>query len=64
MAIRTSPALRLGTPTPLFTLRGDASWTDFDVTPDGQRILAIVLKVAGDRSPATVVTNWPRGIGR
>jgi hypothetical protein len=52
----------LGTPKVLFALAGDSVWPDFDATPDGQRILAIVPRVDADQLPLTVVTNWPGGI--
>jgi hypothetical protein len=47
-----------GVPIPLFTLPAGADW---DVTPDGQRILANVP--AGDAAvpPITVVLNWKPG---
>jgi hypothetical protein len=60
--LRTAPVLQLGTPKVVFTLAGDSAWPDFDATPDGQRILAIVPRVDADQLPLTVVTNWPRGI--
>ena len=62
--VRTAPGLQLGTPKVLFTLAGDSAWPDFVATADGQRILAIVPRVDADQLPLTVVTNWPRGIGK
>jgi Tol biopolymer transport system component len=60
--VRTAPVLQLGTPKVLFTLAGGGVWPEFDVTPDGLRILAIVPRVDADQLPLTVVANWPRGI--
>jgi Tol biopolymer transport system component len=60
--VRTAPVLQLGAPKVLFTLAGGGVWPEFDVTPDGLRILAIVPRVDADQLPLTVVTNWPRGI--
>jgi Tol biopolymer transport system component len=56
--IRTTPSLELGTPTLLFTLKGRGSWPDFEVTPDGRRVLAIVPEIIADELPLTVVANW------
>jgi Tol biopolymer transport system component len=58
--VRTSPALQIGAPTTLFTLAG-RPWTDFDVTPDGQRFLAVVPQIVGDESPLNVIVNWAAG---
>jgi Tol biopolymer transport system component len=55
--VRTTPELRIGAPTALFTVTG-RPWIDFDLTPDGQRILAIVPEVDGNESPLNVVLNW------
>ena len=60
--VRTTPELQLGTPKVLFTLKADALWTDFDVTPDGQRILAIVPRVDASQLPLTVLVNWPQAV--
>ena len=62
--VRTSPALQLGTPVVLFTLKAEAEWPDFEVTADGRRILAIVPKVDGNQLPLTVVVHWPEGVGK
>ncbi len=61
---RTDPELQLGSPKVLITLKADSLWTDFDVTPDGQRILAIVPRVDASQLPLTVVVNWPQTVGR
>ena len=62
--MRTAPQLQLGTPRALFTLNSDGSWPDFDVTPDGQRILAVVPRVDASQLPLTIVVNWPQAVGR
>lgn len=62
--VRTVPELQLGSPKVLFTLKADGLWSDFDVTPDGQRILAIVPRVDASQLPLTVVANWPQAVGR
>jgi tricorn protease len=57
--IRTKPTLHVGIPIALFTMNGKAPWRDFDVTPDGKRILAIVPQTVSDQVPMTVLVNWP-----
>ncbi|MEO5618987.1 MAG: hypothetical protein ABIS67_14555, partial [Candidatus Eisenbacteria bacterium] len=64
VSVRTSPALDLGVPVTLFECPGEGPWPDFDVTPDGQRILAIVPQTIADRLPLNVVVNWPAGVGK
>jgi Tol biopolymer transport system component len=61
--IRTSPTLQIGAPTTLFTVGPiGRTWNDFDVTPDGQRFLAIVPEVIGNESPLNVIVHWaPEG---
>jgi Tol biopolymer transport system component len=64
--VRTRPALEVGRPGVLFQISeklarpGGAShaWQGFDVSPDGQRFLAIVPEVIAEEQPLTVVTNW------
>ncbi|HEY1435283.1 MAG TPA: hypothetical protein VGG65_07895, partial [Thermoanaerobaculia bacterium] len=57
--IRTFPALQIGAPTTLFSVSpGTRAWNDFDVTPDGQRFLAIVPEVIGNESPLNVIVHW------
>ena len=61
--VRTSPSLEIGAPAALFTLNGTA-WKDFDVSPDGQRFLAVVPKIVADELPLTVVANWASEVGK
>jgi hypothetical protein len=57
--IRTSPTLQIGAPATLFTVGPiGRTWNDFDVTPDGQRFLAIVPEVIGNESPLNVIVHW------
>lgn len=57
VAVRTSPTLQIGAPTTLFTT-GARGWNDFDVTPDGQRFIAIVPEIIGNESPLNVIAHW------
>lgn len=61
--VRTSPDLQVGEPKTLFVV-GERSWVDFDVSPDAQRILAIVPEIVGNESPMNVLVNWSPEIGR
>jgi serine/threonine protein kinase/Tol biopolymer transport system component len=60
--VRTTPALELGAPKVLFALTPHGAWRDFAVTPDGQRILAIIPQVDADQLPLTVVAHWPQAV--
>ena len=59
--IRSGPAIRIGTPRMLFegpfpAMRG-SFWSNYDVTPDGQRF--VMIEVAEERSPRiNVVLHW------
>jgi len=65
--VRTSPSLEVGSPIALFAL-GRTDWAGFDVSPDGNRFLAILPKVVADELPLNVVVDWaserPREAGR
>ncbi|HSG46312.1 MAG TPA: hypothetical protein VLA43_00730, partial [Longimicrobiales bacterium] len=56
---RASPA---GTPQLLFSLRGEHPLNNYAVTPEGDRILAIVPGEERDGGAATVVLNWGSGV--
>jgi hypothetical protein len=56
--IRTAPALTIGVAVPLFAIPGRWLWRDYDVSPYGQRFLAIVPQVMANEQPVTVVVNW------
>jgi hypothetical protein len=63
--VRTTPALEVGRPVTLFATSGrfaraagpSHAWPAFDVSPDGQRFLAIVPDVVREEQPVTVVVN-------
>jgi Tol biopolymer transport system component len=40
------------------TARTEWPWHDFDITPDGQRFLAIVPQVMANEHPLTIILNW------
>ena len=63
LPVRLAPSLVLGSPAPLFALKGGTSWIDFDISPDGKKFLAIVPEVVADAEPLTVVLNWTAEIG-
>ncbi len=56
--VQTQPKLELGTPTTLFALPEGTRWSGFDVTRDGQRLLALELLTPGGAQPASVILNW------
>ncbi|HEY6146863.1 MAG TPA: hypothetical protein VIZ69_04165, partial [Thermoanaerobaculia bacterium] len=64
VAIQTTPSLKIGPPTELFTLKEKSAWDDFDVSPDGKRFLAVVPEVDGDELPLDVIVNWTSEIAR
>jgi len=57
--VSTDRALRAGVPALLFDSAQGLPWLDFDVSPDGQRILAVVPQFDADRSPLEVLVHWP-----
>jgi serine/threonine protein kinase len=58
IAIPVRPGTRdFGEPRVLFRTPGPHRWAGFDVTPDGQRFLAIVPEVVGAEQPLTVAVN-------
>ena len=50
--VRFSPAPQLGKPETLFVVNGKG-WIDFDIAPDGKRLLAIVKDIAAAEEPLT-----------
>ncbi len=62
--IRTSPSLEIGKPVDLFVLPEKSVWEDFDVSPDGKRLLAVVPEVNADELPLDVVVNWAPAAAR
>ena len=64
--VRTTPSLLLGASQTLFAVEGgrvwtdptgNSAWTDFDVSLDGRRFLAVIPQAANEQ-PLTVVLNW------
>jgi Tol biopolymer transport system component len=60
VSVRTRPSLELGTAATLFTT-GATTWSDFDVSPDGKRFIAIV---SPGEKPVAVVQHWISDVGR
>ena len=58
--VETSPGLRVGAATPLFSVPSDHAWASFDVAPDGKRFLALVPEVSVTQQPLTIVVNAPQ----
>jgi hypothetical protein len=56
--VQTQPTLALGTPATLFALPEGTRWSGFDVTRDGQRLLAIEQVTSGGAQPVSVILNW------
>lgn len=61
--VRTTTTLEVGAPVPLFTFQGRA-WSDFAVSADGKRFLAVVPQVFAGEQPLTVILNWTAEIRR
>jgi Tol biopolymer transport system component len=60
--VRTAPALQLGSPTALFTLKGrlqtfNADRIGFSMSPDGKRFLVTIPEVVADELPLTAVLD-------
>jgi eukaryotic-like serine/threonine-protein kinase len=60
--VQTRPALKLGTPRKLFSGRplNLASMENYDIAPDGQRIVAIQREAGAAAPHITVVQSWAR----
>src|SRR5262245_30633442 len=54
----TGPVIALGDPVPLFTLPPDARWSDYDISIDGRRFLAVVPQVRPNQMPLNLNVNW------
>ncbi len=63
VSVRTTPMLEVGPPLPLFTFQGRA-WSDFAVSPDGRRFLAVVPQAFAGEQPLTVILNWTAEVRR
>ena len=62
--VRTTPVLELGAAATLFVVPEQTAWTDFAVSRDGQRFLAISSDRRGSEQPLTIILNWPAEIAR
>jgi hypothetical protein len=59
--ITTGPPITVGTPRVIFKrryTRGDGVWPNYDVTPDGRRLLMIRSTAQDAPSRVNVVLNW------
>jgi hypothetical protein len=63
VTVRTKPSLEVGTARALFTL-AHRTWNDFNVSPDGQRFVAIVPERLAREQPVTVILNWTPDVRR
>ena len=61
--VRTTPMIEVGSPSPLFALQGRA-WSDFAVSADGKRFLAVVPRAFAGEQPLTVILNWTAEVHR
>jgi eukaryotic-like serine/threonine-protein kinase len=55
--VRLAPSVEIGQPRPLFRI-DPAGWRDYDVTPDGERFLAVVVVPVQDADAIAVTANW------
>jgi hypothetical protein len=62
--VRTVPSFEPGRAVALFALKSGARWTEYDVTADGKKILAIVPEILGNSQPLTAVSNWTAAVAR
>jgi hypothetical protein len=62
VSVPVSPSLQLGKPESLFALTGKG-WNDFDVAPDGKRLLAIVRDISAAEEPLTARLRAIGGAG-
>jgi hypothetical protein len=53
----------VGSASPLFTFQG-RSWSDFAVSADGKRFLAVVPQAFAGEQPLTVILNWTAEVRR
>jgi hypothetical protein len=61
--IRTTPLIEVGSPSRLFALQGRA-WSDFAVSADGKRFLAVVPQAFAGEQPLTVILHWTAEVRR
>jgi len=56
--IKLAANVEIGQPRPLFRI-DPAGWRDYDVTPDGEHFLAVVVVPVQDADAIAVTANWP-----
>ena len=56
--VRLGAEIELGTPVTLFELPQGVRWLNFDVSPDGKRLLAIVRERSAGSQPAIAILGW------
>lgn len=62
--VRTAPSVRIGTPATLFAVPERGAWSDFAISRDGRRFLAVSPERRGSEQPITIVMDWVEGIAR
>jgi hypothetical protein len=55
--VRLAASVEIGQARSLFRI-DPAGWTDYDVTPDGERFLAIVRVPVPDADAIAMTANW------
>ena len=55
--VRLAAGVEIGQARPLFRI-DPAGWRDYDVTPDGERFLAVVIVPVQDADAIAVTANW------
>jgi Tol biopolymer transport system component len=55
--VRLAANVEIGQPRPLFRI-DPAGWRDYDVTPDGERFLAVAVVPVQDADAIAVTANW------
>jgi Tol biopolymer transport system component len=63
VSVRTTPMIEVGSPSPLFALQG-RTWTDFALSADGKRFLAVVPQAFAGEQPLTIILNWTAEVRR
>jgi serine/threonine protein kinase len=59
-----SQAIEVGSTVTLFAIKGKWPWRDFDMSPDGKRLLAIVPRLMASEQSLTVALNWTAEVPR
>ena len=69
VSVKAGSAFEFGTPKPLFEMHNVAGARNaaglrqqYDISPDGQRILVNVAIAEESSSPITLVLNWTAGL--